>query len=91
MFDRKVGTEKGRERERERGVQACDRLNKNQGKTAERTKVLEILELNGYPENFIREVERKKKTGELRMSEEMKRRMKKKGVQLPGWRCMSVA
>ena len=76
MFDRKVGTEKGRERERERGVQACDRLNKNknQGKTAERTKVLEILELNGYPENFIREVERKLKnykTHELRMSEEM--------------------
>ena len=31
-----------------------------EGKTAERTKVLEILELNGYPHSFIREVERKK-------------------------------
>ena len=51
-----------------------------EGKTAERTKVLEILELNGYPQSFIKEVERKKdKTRELRMSEEMVKKDEENG------------
>ena len=71
-------------------VQALmDRVDTHVGaeaKTAERTKVLEILELNGYPENFIREVERKLKnykTHELRMSEEMENKDEENGCFTP--------
>ena len=51
-----------------------------EGKTVERMKILEILELNGYPQSFIREVERKKyRTHELRMSEDMGKKDEENG------------